>query len=267
MKNKIEKIDFFVFTGTGNTLLVVNAMSGIFRSEGIDVQLHRIEKSTPEDIPGSGTLGLAFPVAAQATFPLVTNFLKSLPKIEGKKVFMVDTLATFSGAIVGPLKKMLEDKGYITLGAKEIIMPNNYTPKQFGPETEELIKHGIKTAEKYALDLIEGQTEWNRIPVISDIFNSFATSQRVWKQVSKVVKSFAIDQNKCTRCGLCKDLCPVNNISLEPFPIYAEKCQQCMRCINFCPNDSISYKGKKYPKINSIKPKDLLNIHNPEVQE
>jgi len=50
-----------------------------------------------------------------------------------------------------------------------------------------------------------------------------------------------INGEKCTGCGLCVDVCPVEAISLEndKAKIDAEKCVDCSQCVEECPNEAI----------------------------
>ena len=122
MKNMI---DFYFFSGTGNTMLVAQRMSEVFKSKGFEVNLKRIEHSNGTDVDIERTIGLGFPVAILSTYNLVWKFINELPDVEGTEIFMVDTLGGYSGGIVGPLRSLLEAKGYKTIGACEIIMPMN----------------------------------------------------------------------------------------------------------------------------------------------
>ena len=51
-----------------------------------------------------------------------------------------------------------------------------------------------------------------------------------------------INQEKCTGCGLCVEICPVEAISMEDdkAKIDAEKCVDCGQCVEECPNEAIS---------------------------
>jgi len=50
-----------------------------------------------------------------------------------------------------------------------------------------------------------------------------------------------VDEDKCTGCGLCVDVCPVEAISLNDVAkIDSETCTDCSRCVEECPNDAIS---------------------------
>ncbi len=68
------------------------------------------------------------------------------------------------------------------------------------------------------------------------------------------------DPDKCTSCGICSDVCPVDAISLMGIPEFQdEKCIQCFCCIELCPNGALgvirteAYKsrvGDNVPKVN-----------------
>ena len=121
-----DVIDFYYFSGTGNTLLVVKKMKDIFTENGVPVNLHKIEKSKPEDVNLNHTLGLGFPIAELSTYNFVWKFIRALPETDqDTEIFMVDTLAGFSGGIVGPVHEIVRKKGYNPIGVEEIVMPPN----------------------------------------------------------------------------------------------------------------------------------------------
>ena len=97
----LDTLDFYYFSGTGNTLLVVKKMQEVFEQHGSTVQLYRIEATNPNTINVQHAIGLGFPVAEQGTYPFVWDFIRSLPPSNGTPIFMVDTLMAFSGGIVG----------------------------------------------------------------------------------------------------------------------------------------------------------------------
>ncbi len=49
-----------------------------------------------------------------------------------------------------------------------------------------------------------------------------------------------INQDKCTRCGLCRELCRWNAISMD-FIVDSIECEGCGVCYYFCPEDAISF--------------------------
>ena len=51
-----------------------------------------------------------------------------------------------------------------------------------------------------------------------------------------------IDTEKCTGCGICVDVCPVEAIKIEndKAKIDNDTCTDCGTCIDECPNDALS---------------------------
>jgi flavodoxin len=164
----LDPIDIYFFSGTGNTLLVVRKMQEVFMENGIDTHLYPIEDSKLQDVDLDHTLGVAFPVAILSTYNFVWDFVRSLPEARGTKIFMVDTLGGFSGGVVGSMREKVKKKGYNPIGAKEIIMPLNVFYIQDEDTCQGKVAKGLVEARKYALNLIDGEAAWSRIPVLSD---------------------------------------------------------------------------------------------------
>ena len=255
----LEKIDIYCFSGTGNTLLAAQAMAGVFRERGVETRILPLEKSDPSAVDLSRTLGLAFPVAAQSTYPFVWDFIDRLPPGRGTGVFMVDTLHSFSGGMVGPLRKVMTRKGYRPLGAKEIKMPNNFFPGRIDPDKNERKKSaGLERARRFAAGLLVGTASWGRVPVFSGLICRFSRSRPVWELLRRRGEKFRVDPSACLRCGLCSRLCPVENISMDDLPVFAGRCRLCMRCLSFCPAGAIAVPGKNYRLYRAVEAADLL---------
>lgn len=61
------------------------------------------------------------------------------------------------------------------------------------------------------------------------------TRERITKMIAQV------DNEKCTLCGLCVDLCPTQAITMNDFvKIAPEKCTGCGTCVSECPSEAIS---------------------------
>lgn len=257
----VKPIDFYFFSGTGNTYLVVKEMADLFKEEGVEVNLFRIENVRPEDIDSSHTIGLGFPVAAQSTYKFIWDFLENLPDAQGTEIFMIDTLAQMSGGLVGPLKKYLEKRGYKTIGSMEIKMPGNWFPGKIDEnKNREIISGGLKKAREYAKSLINGQAEWKSQSIFSDLISSISRSNFAWNFFANMGKKFRVDRDKCKQCNLCVKLCPIGNIEMNDYPEFLDKCQQCMRCISLCPTGAIYMEGKKSDIYRAVKAGELLKI-------
>lgn len=53
-----------------------------------------------------------------------------------------------------------------------------------------------------------------------------------------------IDQDKCTACGLCEEICPCEAISHDNdiYDIDPELCVECDVCVEECPAKAIKFK-------------------------
>lgn len=56
-------------------------------------------------------------------------------------------------------------------------------------------------------------------------------------------------EEKCTKCGVCQEHCPVGAIRLDPYPVVnPEKCISCFCCMELCPQSAldVTQKVKRY---------------------
>lgn len=51
-----------------------------------------------------------------------------------------------------------------------------------------------------------------------------------------------VNSDKCTGCGLCVEVCPVEAIKVEDdvAVVDADECTDCGACVDQCPNEAIS---------------------------
>ena len=252
-----KKINFYYFSGTGNTLLVVKEMAKFFEESGYEVHLKKMEKHKEVELEENTVLGLGFTVAFQSTYGFVWDFLKNLPETDKcTKVFMVDTMAEYSGGIVGPLKKLLLKKGYKPIGEKEIRMPSNLIGKLNHDIIERKIEKGLKEAKKYAHDIVYESSHWGKMP-LPNVLDKISQSTRVLKFFRKFYP-MSVNEEKCIKCELCVKLCPIDNIVMEEYPKHLDKCEYCMRCFAFCPTNAIKIKRANFKQYKSVNANDLL---------
>ncbi len=254
----MNKIILYYFSGTGNTLKIARHMQNVFRIRGLECEISNMETvdaSAVQDTLASKPvfLGLCFPVAIQSTFPLVWDFVKALPETKGQAVFMVDTMDAFSGGVVGPMKKILKEKGYKCMGAKELKMSNSMQTKAVSlNELERKNARAVLEAERFVYELLEGRTHWNRVPVLSDWMRQISAKRKIWTQTSRKI---AVEHERCVLCKRCLNKCPVRAISLEKGHIDIDhtKCISCMRCVHQCPANAFLIGGKRvYQQENGV---------------
>jgi len=129
-----KKSLIYYFTGTGNTYRIAIKVKAAFEKLNCSCDLIAMEETDHVFLDSVDYVGLMFPVAIQSTFPNVWTFIHQLPEGNGQKIFMIDTMESFSGGIVGPLKKQLERKGYICIGSIELKMSSSMNTKNKGLE-------------------------------------------------------------------------------------------------------------------------------------
>jgi ferredoxin/flavodoxin len=247
---KNDRILCYYFSGTGNTLSLVERFAHTVKREGYEIDLKQMDRDPYAEPEGDFTLGLAFPVAIQSTFPLVWEFVENLPNGRGRDVFMFDTMESFSGGIVGPLKKVLTRKGYSCLAAREFRMSSslNTSPGKLkrGYEKNRTALEGV---ERFAMDLITGGGKWHRVPLLSGWMRSISLSRKIWTGNSERISISA----SCIRCLKCRKGCPVG--AVEKFSgdmvINHSLCISCMRCASNCPVQAFLFNGKELLLANS----------------
>jgi len=262
MQNKPAKLPYHIywFSGTGNSLVIAIEMQKHLRASGCDVQLFPMETANPAAIDTAANIGLVVAVAAQGTYPLVWDFINALPVVKGTPCFLVDTLAVYSGGILGPVKNIIRRKGFSPLAAAEIIMPNNFQRRKNNlQEDMKKIENGKQKARDFCDKLVKGQGHWWDMPGYSWLMSLFYRSMRSVSVIRKWFP-FNIDPEKCTHCGICTKLCPVGNLTMQSkqqIPKQGSACFLCHRCFAYCPAHAICIGNKQALAYHALPLKEL----------
>jgi len=241
------KVEYYVFSGTGNTLMIAREIGRRLEEKGSQVNFHMIGKSNSFNLSGESVIGLAFPIAFFSSYPLVLQFIASLPEGKGRSIFMT---ATMGGSALGAerkFRKLVRQKGYKPIGSELFIMPGNYN-NGFIPveKNEALLAKAMEKARLFADRLRGGSAVWScGIPLIPSIWYKLVSSGRTLRFFYRMFP-IVVDTDKCIKCMRCVDNCPVGAIDLKgSFPsINKHLCQSCQRCVAFCPAHAIIVPGK-----------------------
>jgi len=98
--------------------------------------------------------------------------------------------------------------------------------------------------------------------IVDDIDNREVNAQMIRKKhltavmhtltETKTVQKYftpAVYPDLCTGCGICQQVCPVDNISMkEEQAFIQDSCVQCMTCMHWCPHVAIHYGKRKIRK-------------------
>ncbi|MCL1941569.1 MAG: EFR1 family ferrodoxin [Synergistaceae bacterium] len=243
-----EEVDFFAFSGTGNTYHAAEKISSLLEAKGVTVRRHKMEKCMSPELKEDSVIGLAFPVACFSTYPTVLNFLKSLPEGNGRKIFMIATMGGAGIGMEGPIRNFLFNKGYSPIASKLFVMPGNYGNKEIPTERNE---RRVKNFEAEAFSFVEaitgGTAKWRggRL-LLSHMMFKLGGTRKPWNMFYRMFP-IQVSQSKCTVCGRCMRECPEGAIKLDEskFPQIDKKlCQSCQRCVGFCPQRAIGVPNK-----------------------
>lgn len=251
------KHTIYYFSGTGNSLYVAKKIQEqLDGAELIQITSKELDKrpSITADV-----LGFVFPVYAWGPPKIVEKFLKTAQINKPGYLFAVATHGGIPGNTLKYAEKLFKKKGLSIDGAFDIQMPNNYisgsNPSSLedaqtlteaqGPRLTGICSSIVEKQKKIASG--DGML---KTVLIHPAFIKFAGKQQS--------KKFS-NSDKCTSCGVCEKLCPVENISLnsEKKPAWGTTCELCMGCINLCPAQAID-------SGNATKGRN--RYHHPEIQ-
>ena len=247
------KTTIYYFSGTGNSLKIAREVA-----EGLEeCVLVPIAKVWQQDqlVSTSEKVGFIFPLYYYGLPKIVFDFINNIELAKSNYFFAVVTRAgDVDGAPLQQLDNILETKMKTLNTGFFIRMPSNFI---IGYNTaseavqKELFENSINQVEKITNIIKENGENFQK---------GMRTSERMNKKFREKVyasdKSFFAEDN-CTGCGICEDVCPVNNIVLtEGLPQWQHKCQQCLACINFCPEKAIQFDTKSL---------ETGRYHHPEI--
>jgi ferredoxin len=244
------KIELKYFTGTGNSLKILDTCKEIFLQNNHEAAISEINTNESK-IQESDILGFCFPVYAFGIPRICRKYLKSVRKFNKlQKVFVIVTAggSDESGFSVQQCKQILKKKNCEIIYSDVIQMPINWITSPIPPfpptkeEALEIIKKGLEQAKIVAQDIMKGKNKQHRFNYPKR-YNKFRFYKDYWMfkylGIQNLWRTFKI-YDTCNGCQICYRICPTNSIKiLDNKPQWSSSCEQCMRCVNFCPKEAI----------------------------
>lgn len=233
------------FSGTGNSRYVADQISKITSDEIISIN-DKLRNNDTSDIKANDRLVFVVPTYAWRIPRVVREWILKTNFIGSKNVYFVMTCGGEIGNAEKYNKQLCNKKGFTYMGSAGVVMPENYIAMFDSPndkEIEAIFFRADKKIKRLADVLIENKQFPTPRNNIQDKFMSGPVNMLFYPMFVKA-KGFIAD-DKCTSCGKCVKVCPLNNIEIKNNnPIWNNNCTHCMACISYCPTEAIEY-GKK----------------------
>lgn len=240
-----KSIGIFYFSGTGNAEIVANLVGDALKSKGSMIDVLKIEEVLKKNIQIApetyGMIGLGYTIHAWNAPRLVFDFIKALPAVKHKKVFLFKCSGDpfLRGGATTMIRGRLRKKGYEVFHEKLIVMPANVFIRFHERMEKQLYQTAQRRAATMAEDILSEKVKLQENPLFARIWTQVFSSGESFG-ASFFGKSLRISQ-ACTLCQICVKHCPTNNIFKEGQRItFGGKCVFCMRCIYKCPESAIS---------------------------
>ncbi|MCI6309282.1 MAG: EFR1 family ferrodoxin [Prevotella sp.] len=254
----------FYFSCTGNTRWAARQIADATDDELVFIPDLEDSAYTPSLQDGE-RIGFCFPVHGWQPPRIVRQFIRRLNIVDAERhyTYALITAGDTISETARILRKELAAVGLPLHATCSLLMPESYVGLPFmdvdNKENEkrkieeaqkklEWFIQQVKACNKGIEDLDIGR--WPRINsrIIGNFFHRYLVTDR----------PFHVDTERCLRCGLCANACPVKNIvggkGQTPQWNHDGTCLSCFACYHHCPTHAIEYgsrtknKGQYYFK-------------------
>ncbi|OOM80575.1 EFR1 family ferrodoxin [Clostridium sp. BL-8] len=230
----------YFFTGTGNSLKVTEEIAKKLQ----ECEIIAINREVETEIKGDfERIGFVFPVYYWGLPVMVADFLRKANfKEQGSTYyFAIATYGGMPGNAIPMTGSLLKDNGiHLNYNAGIKMFGNAITHYNMSKNVEKITEKSNEKIVSIAKDIenkiIKKTGSCNRL--INHVY------------INRITKINTIDigfnvNSSCTSCGICKNVCPAKNITLEDNkPVFHHQCESCLACIQHCPKQAINYKDK-----------------------
>ncbi|NLZ49770.1 MAG: 4Fe-4S binding protein [Clostridiales bacterium] len=249
------------FSGTGNTEYIAKMIAEGLGDECVDL-FDRIRTNDTSPLYSEKTYVICAPIYVCALPIFLMKYLKSIEFQGNNKVYFVVTSGGYCGSAKVQGKFFARKKNLKFLGCAEFVMPRNYVANdRYEMDSEELIHSKISKSTAKVKEVVKAIKNEKKLKSRHVwlfeilIITPFAP---LWTKYKLVAKDFYSTES-CVGCGICKKVCPLNNIELvDKRPKWGGSCTHCMACISKCPKKAIEYGNKTQGK-----PRYLLKNYVP----
>lgn len=244
------------FSGTGNSKY---ALEVFLREYGNDSVLFSIEdKNLAEQIKSHDEIVFSYPVQYSAVPKFLRDFIHNHSSMwQGKRVFIIATMALFSGDGAGVLGRLLKQYGATITGGLHLQMPDSIADEKVLKRSLKKNTQLVEKAKRKTIQAVacikNGKYPQEGLGALSRLAGFFL--QRVWfgYRTGKYNDKLKVDADECIGCSKCVTICPTGNIIMTDNKADGtDKCTLCYRCVNACPKQAVTLLGKTVVEQTSI---------------
>ena len=279
----------FYFSGTGNTKWAASKLAAATREDLISIAPYmRADDSShnlaePFILKENERLGFVFPVHGWRVPKLVRKFISKMKILRepsdatgGNKAkaddclknrpfaYCVCTAGDSIGLTIENLNEVISlNPSLQALGITEVsssyslIMPESYIGLPFmdvDPKEREIRKkenaaqelavvcEEIFDRKKGISRLVKGPIPWFFTKVVGGFFENVLITD----------KRFHVEKDRCVKCGICANVCPVGDIKgghgEYPVWLHHKDCLTCFTCYHHCPHHAIEFGNQTQKK-------------------
>jgi ferredoxin/flavodoxin len=181
------------------------------------------------------------PVYRDVAVPPVMAFLNQLPSVAGPAaVPFVTWGGATSGLALWQMGQALQGKGFTLAGAAKVLGRHSMMWTDDSPVGQ---GHPDADDDRQVRELVDRLTQGNASPMSLDTLDylSAEDSGEVKKKLDDPWQNIPknVDEEKCTQCAICVQVCPAGAVALDPLPVFDANCFDCFNCVRECPESAI----------------------------
>jgi len=249
--------EIYYFSGTGNSLFAAKEIARKINAKLVSIPSVIEEKHIRTEAEAAGIVFPVYYATNDSGIPLIIRrFIQKLENLNSKYIFAVATCGSMPGTTIENLAKLVKSQGGELAAGFTLKMNNETLSQQKQDKALARQKEKLDVICKYVSSRKKGKLETRgtmRKIVLAPLLHLAikpAFSRRYRKlsgspssPFSELIpiadRSFSVDE-KCSSCGTCAQVCPVNNIKLvDGRPLWQHHCETCLACYSWCPQAAI----------------------------
>lgn len=244
------------FSGTGNSKYALEVFLREYDNNSLMFSIE--DRNLIGHIDNYDEIVFSYPVQYSAIPKYLSDFIHNNSEMwKGKKIFIIATMALFSGDGAGVLGRLLKQYGAHITGGLHLQLPDSIADekvlKRSFEKNTQLVEKANRKIVKTVGNIKMGKFPQEGLGIVSRLAGFL--SQRLWfgYRTRKYHEKLKVDADKCIGCSKCVKICPTENIYMKDNKAMGrDKCTVCYRCVNACPKQAITLLGKTVIEQTSI---------------